>query len=115
MLVAAERAPLRDHRVEIGLRLSDGDVVLEPADQVQEVAAALVGERLRIDGQRQDDLDPLVVDVVSGRHDADDARRRAVDLHDAADDAFVAAEVAPPRRVGEDADVLGAGQRVVRR
>ena len=96
-------APLRDHRVEIGLRLRERHAVLQSADQIQEVAAARrFGNVFRIDRQRQEDLDALVVDVVAGRHDADDARRHAVDLNDATEDALVAAEVALPRPARDD-------------
>jgi len=76
------------------------------------VAAAIVREGLRIDGQRQVDLDAFVVQVVPRRHDADDARRHAVDGNDAAERAFVPAKVVDPRRVRQDADVFGADRRI---
>ena len=108
MRAVAEREPLIDHPVEIGRRLLRRHAVLQPPDEIEEVTAAARGERLRVDRQRQEDLDALVVQVEARRHDADDPGRRAVDLHDAPDDVFAAAEVAPPGRVGNDGDVLRA-------
>ena len=54
--------------------------VLEPADEIQEVAAARVREVRRVDRQRPPDLDLRVVHVVAARHDADDLLGRVVDL-----------------------------------
>ncbi len=55
------------------------------------------------------------MDVVAGRHDADDARRRTVDRNGAPDDRLVAAERRTPDLVREDRDVFGARQRVFAR
>jgi hypothetical protein len=108
MPVAAQRSPLVDHRVEIGLRLLRRDAVLQPADQIQEVTAPAVRKRRGVDREGQEDFDALVVDVVARRHDPDNARRDAVDRHDAAERPFVASEIALPRRIGNDADVFRA-------
>ena len=112
MAAAAERPPLVDHPIEVRLRLLRRHAIFEPPDEIEEVARAQIREYRGIERERQVDLDPFVAQVESARHDADDARRHAVDRHDPADRALVAAEVALPRRIGEDGDVFGAGERI---
>jgi hypothetical protein len=105
--------PFVDQPIDVGLCRLRRHAGLQASDQEQEVAAAAGRERFRIDRQRQEHFDPLVVDVVAGRHDADDARRGAVDRNDGADSRVGAAKVALPRRVRNDGDVFRAWPRIV--
>ena len=77
--------PLHEHRFEIDPGLLQAHVVFQPADEVQKVSAAPAWIR-GVEGQRQPDLDALIVHVVARRHDADNARGRAIDRHDPPDD-----------------------------
>ena len=76
--------------------------VLQPADQIEEVAAAGVGEVRRVDRERPPDLDLRVVHVVAARHDADDLLGTVVDLDVLPDDAGIAAVGPLPELVRED-------------
>ena len=109
--VAIELTPLLQHALDVCVGLRHADAVFQPADEVQEVSAAVA----RIGGverQGQPDLRLRVVDVVPRRHDADDARRRAVDGDHAPDDRFVAAERGAPDFARQHRHVFRAGQRV---
>ncbi len=109
--VRRDRLPLAQHAVEVVAGLRQRDAILQPADQVERVAAAAAGMG-GVDGDRLPQFHALVVHVEPAGHDAHDARRDAVDLHRAADGRRAAVERLPPEIVREQRDGLGAGQRV---
>ena len=106
-----ERLPFLQHRFDVGTRLRHRQRPLQPAHEIQEMAAAVAWIR-RIKRQRQPHLDLLIVHVVAGRHDGDDPRRHAVDRNHPAEHRLVAAERAFPDFARERGNVLGARQRV---
>jgi hypothetical protein len=108
------RLPLVDHPIDVRLRGARRDAVATPADHIEKMGAAVVGKRRRVDRERQEHFDALVVDVVAARHDADDMRRDSVDWNHASQGRIVTAEVVLPRRVRNDGHVFGAGSRVGR-
>ena len=114
MLVLRKRAPLLEQHFEIGARLRDRGAGLQPPDQVEAVAAAVVRKRAGIDRERPPDLDLLVVQVVPARHDADDAARDVVDRDLLADDRVAAAKRSLPELPRQNHDRLGVGDRVGR-
>ena len=79
-LDAGALAPLRQQRLQLGVGRGRRDAGLQPADQIQEMAAAVLAVG-RIQAERQPDLDVVVHHVELRRHHADDFAAHAVDVH----------------------------------
>ena len=75
VLHADALAPVLDERVQLGLRRLRRHAVLQPADQIQEVVAAILTVG-RIQSERQPDLRAVVHEIGARRQDADDFARR---------------------------------------
>jgi hypothetical protein len=106
-----ELLPASQQPLEVCPCVLDRHARLRPADEIQEVPAT-AARRLRVDCQRQPQLDFLIVHIEAGRHHTDYSRACAVDLQDATEDGGVAVEAGTPQLVREDRHVLGTRQRV---
>ena len=84
LLHANALAPVADERLELVRGSRRRHAVLEAADQIQEVIAAVLAIR-RVEAQGQPDLGPVVHDIGARRQDADHLAVDAVDFNGLAD------------------------------
>ena len=110
VLRAGPLAPVPNQRVELGVRGLRRDAVAQPADEIQEVAAAVLPIR-RIQPERHPDLGAVVHHIRARRHHADDFAGHVVDEHRLPDHR-ASAKRGLPQLVREDRDARRKRRRL---
>ena len=106
-LGAGALAPLRQQRRQLGLGRRRRHAVLQPADEIQEMAAAVLAVG-RVEPGRQPDLDVAVHHVDLRRQDADDLAAHAVEVDGLAEDR-TGAQRRLPQLVRQDGELRAVG------
>lgn len=92
--------------LQVGLRLFEGDAVLDAGHGAHPVAAAVLHPRLIDQARRVDHVAHAERIAKTRGHDADDGVGDAVHFHRPAEDAAIAAEVGLPDFVAEDDELV---------